>query len=79
MAEIQSFDKNTPIDEVMDTLERDGAAIYHKLLDADTMDQVQADLDSYVERAYDGEGEFWGFKTKRLGVDLELTLRIGPK
>ena len=68
MAEIQSFDKNTPIDEVMDTLERDGAAIYHELLDADTMNQVQADLDSYVERAYNGEGEFWGFETKRFGA-----------
>ena len=68
MAEIQSFDKNTPIDEVMDTLERDGAAIYHKLLDAHTMDQVRADLDSYFERAYNGEGEFWGFKTKRFSA-----------
>ena len=68
MAEIQTFDKNTPIDEVMDTLERDGAAICHELLDADTMDQVQADLDSYVERACNGEGEFWGFKTKRFGA-----------
>lgn len=68
MIEIQSFDKNTPIDEVIDRLERDGAAIYHKLLDTDTMDQVRADLDSYVERAYHGEGEFWGFKTKRFGA-----------
>ena len=68
MTEIQSFDKNTPIDEIMDTLKRDGAVIYHKLLDIDTMDQVRADLDSYVERAYNGEGEFWGFKTKRFGA-----------
>ena len=68
MAEIQSFDRNPPIDDVMDTLERDGAAICHELLDPDTKDQVQADLDSYVERAYKGEGEFWGFKTKRFGA-----------
>ena len=68
MAKVQCFDKNAPIDEVMDTLDRDGAVIYHKLLDADTMDRVRTDLESYIERSCYGEGEFWGFKTKRFGA-----------
>jgi ectoine hydroxylase-related dioxygenase (phytanoyl-CoA dioxygenase family) len=68
MSEIQSIDKNTSADIVMEILERDGAAIYKNLLDQEVMDQVQTDLDDYMARASNGEGEFWGFKTKRFGA-----------
>ena len=68
MAHIQSIDRNTSADEAMEILNRDGAVIYKNLLDDEIMDNVQADLDSYMARASNGEGEFWGFKTKRFGA-----------
>ena len=68
MPEIQSIDKNTYADAAMEILERDGVVIYKNLLDAEVMDNVQADLDTYLARAQNGEGEFWGFKTKRFGA-----------
>ena len=68
MPKIQTIDKNTPLDTVMEILEQDGAVIYDRLLGEEVMDQVQTDLDDYMARASNGEGEFWGFKTKRFGA-----------
>lgn len=68
MAEIQTIHRNTSADAAMEILERDGAVIYDKLLDEEVMDQVETDLDDYMARASNGEGEFWGFKTKRFGA-----------
>ena len=66
MAEIQSIGPDTPADEAMAILDRDGVVIYQRLLDGETIDAIQAELDGYLERSYLGEGEFWGFKTKRI-------------
>ena len=68
MAEIQSIDRNTSAEEAMEILERDGAVIYHQLLDETVMDSIEVELDDYMARASNGEGEFWGFKTKRFGA-----------
>ncbi len=68
MTQIQSIDRNTSADVAMEILERDGAVIYQNLLDGEVMDQVQDDLDAYIARAYNGEGDFWGYKTKRFGA-----------
>ena len=68
MAQIQSINRNTSADVAMEILERDGAVIYEHLLDHGVMDQIKAEFDGYIARAYDGEGEFWGFKTKRFGA-----------
>ena len=68
MAELQSIGRDTPTEEAMAILDRDGAVIFERVLDDDTMDAVQAELDSYHGRSHLGEGEFWGFKTKRVGA-----------
>jgi ectoine hydroxylase-related dioxygenase (phytanoyl-CoA dioxygenase family) len=68
MPEIEKIDRNTPADQAMEILERDGAVIYENLLDAVVMDQIEAEFKDYLARASNGEGEFWGFKTKRFGA-----------
>jgi len=68
MAVIEKIDRNTSADLAMEILQRDGAVIYENLLDAEVMDQIQAEFDQYLKRASNGEGEFWGFKTKRFGA-----------
>ena len=68
MAQIQSITADTPADEAMAILERDGAVIYERVLDDETMGRVRAELDVYLERSYNGVGEFWGYKTKRIAA-----------
>ena len=68
MAQLQSISRDTPADEAMAILERDGAVIYYRVVDDATMSRVRAELDSYLERSYKGEGEFWGYKTNRIAA-----------
>ncbi|MFP6743783.1 MAG: phytanoyl-CoA dioxygenase family protein, partial [Alphaproteobacteria bacterium] len=68
MAQVQSISRDTPADEAMAILERDGAVIYERVVNDATMGRVRSELDSYLERSYKGEGEFWGYKTNRIGA-----------
>jgi ectoine hydroxylase-related dioxygenase (phytanoyl-CoA dioxygenase family) len=66
MGQLQSISADTSADSAMEILERDGAVIYERVLDDDVMDRIQAELDPYLGRSYLGEGDFWGYKTKRI-------------
>jgi ectoine hydroxylase-related dioxygenase (phytanoyl-CoA dioxygenase family) len=68
MPQIQKIDRNASADLAMEILERDGAVIYENLLDESVMDQIESEFKDYLARASNGEGEFWGFKTKRFGA-----------
>jgi len=68
MAQIQTISRDTPADQAMAILERDGAVIYERVLDDATMSRIRSELDGYLDRSYNGEGEFWGYKTKRIGA-----------
>ncbi len=68
MATLETIEPTASADEAMAILERDGAVIYRNLLDAATIDRVRADLDPYLVRSYLGEGDFWGYKTKRVAA-----------
>ena len=66
MGQVRSVDRNTPIDEAMAILMEDGAVVFRNLVDDAVIDQVRSELDPFLERAYNGEGDFWGYKTKRV-------------
>ena len=66
MTEVACIDRDTPADEAMEILQRDGAVVYRNLVDAEVIDRVADELDPYFQRAFNGEGEFWGYKTKRV-------------
>ncbi len=68
MARLKSITAETPLDEAMAILEEDGAVIYERLLDDAVMARIGQELDDYLQRSHLGEGEFWGFKTKRVGA-----------
>lgn len=68
MASLQSISPDTPAEDAMAILDRDGAVIYERLLDGETIEKIAAELDSYLQRSHLGEGEFWGFQTKRVGA-----------
>ena len=66
MNEVRSIDRHTSADEAMAILSEDGAVIYRQVVDDEVVDKVNAELDPFLSRAYYGEGEFWGNKTKRV-------------
>jgi ectoine hydroxylase-related dioxygenase (phytanoyl-CoA dioxygenase family) len=68
MAALETIGPRASAETAMAILERDGAMIYERLLDDATMDRIQADLAPFHARSHVGEGEFWGFKTKRVGA-----------
>ena len=68
MAELRSLDRHASADEAMAILEEDGAVIYRRLVDEDVIESVGAELRPYLARAYNGEGEFWGYRTKRVAA-----------
>jgi len=65
-AHVQSVAPDTPVERIMAILDQDGAVVIERLLPEPVMARIQAELDPYLRRAYHGEGEFWGFKTKRV-------------
>jgi len=65
---VLSVSPETPVEEIMAILDRDGAVILERALDSETMDAVQSELFPYMQRAYKGEGDFWGFETKRIAA-----------
>jgi len=79
MAQVQSISRDTPADEAMAILERDGAVIYECVVDVATMGRVQSELDGYLERSYKGEGEFWGYKTKRFAALVAKSLTFAEE
>ena len=66
MNEVRSIDRHASADEAMAILEQDGAVIYRQVVDDEVVDRVNAELEPFLSRAYYGEGEFWGDKTKRV-------------
>lgn len=66
MDTVRSIDRHASADEAMAILEEDGAVIYRQVVDDEAIDRVNAELEPYLSRAYYGEGEFWGDKTKRV-------------
>ena len=77
MAEVVCIDKDTPADEAMAILERDGAVVYRNVVDDDIIDKVSEELEPYLSRAFDGEGEFWGYKTKRVAALIAKSRTYG--
>ncbi len=66
MAHVRSIDRAASTDEAMAILEEDGAVVLRNLVDDEVIDRVNEELEPYLGRAYFGEGEFWGYRTKRV-------------
>jgi len=77
MKHVRSIDRNTSTDEAMAILEADGAVVYRNLVDDDVIDAVAAELDPYLQRAFNGEGDFWGYKTKRVAALVAKSATYG--
>lgn len=52
----------------MAILDRDGAVVFERLLEPEAIAAIGAELENYLGRSHLGEGDFWGYKTKRVGA-----------
>lgn len=68
MVAVETVSPETPLDEVMAILDCDGAVIYERLVEPDVIAAIGMELQSYLGRSHLGEGDFWGYKTKRVGA-----------
>ncbi len=79
MDEVRSLERDASTDEAMAILEEDGAVIFRSLVDDDVMDRVNEELEPYLGRAYFGEGEFWGRKTRRVSSLIAKSKTYGEE
>ncbi len=56
-----------PVD-IVAALQRDGACIVREVLDAETLERLNADLAPWIERSKPGSDDFTGRQTKRTGA-----------
>ena len=79
MPRVRTISRDTSADEAMAILWEDGGVVYENLVDEAVIHQVRAELDPYLERAYNGEGEFWGYKTKRVSSLIAKSKTYGEE
>ena len=78
------FDRSSPSQEIMDTLERDGGVIVERFLEPAVVDRLVGDFTPHLEGAEwcntedgDPEDKFFGLKTKRLHGLLGRSAALG--
>ena len=70
MAEVQRVPANTSIDEIIETLDRDAALIIEDVLSQEQIEQAFSELQPHLDGTREGNNEFSGFNTKRMGALL---------
>ena len=66
-ADLVTVESDTPLDEVVTTLRRDGAVIVRELVSAQVMVELTSRLAPALAELSPGGGEFFGFKKKSVG------------
>jgi ectoine hydroxylase-related dioxygenase (phytanoyl-CoA dioxygenase family) len=69
---LELFERNTPIETLMDALSKSGGVIVRDFIGRDLLDRLNAELDAHVEKSAMGSeltnkeaAAFWGTRTKR--------------
>ncbi len=75
-ARIETVDPDCPREEMDAILQRDGCLIVRDALKHEVIDALLDDLDSYLQRKPCGNGNFVGYKTKRLHSLLGKSDRV---
>lgn len=68
MPKLQTLAPDTPIDDIIAVLNKDGALILRDVLTPDGVDRVNAELNPYVEATAPGADDFGGRHTTRTGA-----------
>ncbi len=81
---IQHVDLNTDIDNILEIIDRDAAAVINNVLSKDDLNVIQEELEPYLKNDIEGDNEFTGFQTKRVGALMARSpkcreLALNPK
>lgn len=68
MPKLETLPADTPVEDIMAVLDRDGALILSGLMTPAEADAVRAELDPYVQATQPGKDVFSGFRTTRTGA-----------
>ena len=68
MGEVKHVSIDTPIEEILQILDDDAGLIIDNFLDEDGLERIKNDLKPYLEVTKNGQDEFTGYKTKRVGA-----------
>ena len=68
MGEVKHVSIDTPIEEMLQILDDDAGLIIDNFLDEDGLERIKSDLKPYLKVTKNGQDEFTGYKTKRVGA-----------
>ena len=68
MGEVKHVSIDTPIEEILNILEEDAGLIIDNFLSLESIDLIKDDLKPYLNVTRNGQDEFTGFETKRVGA-----------
>ena len=64
---IQHVSPDTDIGVILDIIERDAAVVIDDVLTKKDLDDIKNELSPYLKNDIEGDNEFTGFQTKRVG------------
>ena len=68
MGEVKHVSIDTPIEEILSILEEDAGLIIDNFLSSESVNLIKDDLRPYLNVTRNGQDEFTGFETKRVGA-----------
>ena len=68
MGEVKHVSIDTPIEEILQILDDDAGLIIDNFLDEDGLERIKSDLKPYLNVTKNGQDEFTGYETKRVGA-----------
>ena len=68
MGEVKHVSIDTPIEEILNILDEDAGLIIDKVLSDQNLESIKNDLKPYLNVTRNGQDEFTGFETKRVGA-----------
>ena len=64
---VESLERSAAVDDIVPVLERDGVVVIRDIATPETMDRLLADVEPALGDEEPGGGEFFGYRSKRLG------------
>jgi len=65
---IQHLNSNASAEEILEILDTDAGVIIDNVLSSDQIDRINSDLEPYLKNTNEGQDEFTGFNTRRVGA-----------
>ena len=65
---IQHVSADTDLDSILEIIDRDAAVVIDNVLSENDLAEIKNELQPYLKNDIEGDNEFTGFQTKRVGA-----------